>query len=84
MPDYNFGQNSHERLDEAANISTPQWEIEATLRDGETVVNDFTGANKIKFPQCLSTISETAANEIVAGIVSQLIYAKAGFPPSGP
>lgn len=80
MPDF---QNRVVARGDAANVATPVWDIEAQITEGQTVLHDFTGANKLRFPQVLSTLPIATQDEIVAKIVDHCIRAKAGLPIDG-
>ena len=80
MPDF---QNKTVARGDAANVATPTWEIAAQIVEGQTVLHDFTGANKLRFPQVLSTLPVATQDEIVAKVVDNCIRASAGLPIDG-
>lgn len=80
MPDF---QNRVVARGPAADVATPTWTIEAQIAEGQTVLHDFTGANKIRFPQVLALLPIETQDEIVAKIVDNCIRAKAGLPIDG-
>lgn len=63
----------------AANVNAPVHTIAGQLRDGQTVVHDFTGENAIRWPAVLAELSVEQQAALADTVGPILINMKAGL-----
>ena len=65
-----------------ANLNVPRWRVEGKIVDSQTqqtVLNDFTGANAVTFPNVLGNLTSAQQNRWVEDVVQDLIYRRFGI-----
>ncbi len=66
----------------AGNVNSPTWTIEAVVQQDGVTVADFTGANVIRFPAVLGTLSNEDQDDLINQIANVLVL-KAAAQASG-
>lgn len=65
-----------------ASLSVPRWSVEGRIVDSQTqqtVIQDFTGANAVLFPNVLGNLSNAKQNQWVEEVVRDLIFRRFGI-----
>ena len=77
MPDF---QNFSITRGNNVSLSVPVWTIEGKITNSQngSVIQDFTGANAVKFPQILGQLTIDQQNQFVEEIIQILIHRKFG------
>lgn len=65
-----------------ASLSVPRWSIAGQIVDSQTqltVIQDFTGANAITFPNVLGNLTNAQQDKWVADVVADLLWRRFGL-----
>jgi len=65
----------------AATINVPRFAVELTVNDSRTgtVLNDFTGANRLVWPDVITTLTAAQRRALLEQVMVQIVAMKAGL-----